>query len=296
MKVLNKRDIKERDEIEHTLAEKSVLSRVKHPFLANLHFSFQSESSLFFIMDFINGGEVFHHLSNEGSFSEERARFYTAEIILGLEYLHNNGVVYRDLKPENLLLNHEGHVVITDFGLSKEGLFEAESTTKTFCGTPEYLAPEVIRGEKYTKAVDWWSLGTLLYEMMNGLPPFYVDGNEELMYEKILYSPLQFPDSFSQEAKDFITLLLDKNPDTRLNDPSVMKQHAFFKGIDWTKLFEKKITPPFVPDVDAPDSVNNIDKEFLDESIGSDEEPPPKPNRRNKKQVEDFMGFTYQKN
>jgi RAC serine/threonine-protein kinase len=297
MKVLNKKDIKERDEIEHTLAEKSVLSKVKHPFLANLHFSFQSETSLYFIMDFINGGEVFHHLSNEGCFSEERSKFYTAEILLGLEYLHKNGVVYRDLKPENLLLNYQGHVVITDFGLSKEGLVSNEATTKTFCGTPEYLAPEIIKGEKYTKAVDWWSLGTLLYEMMNGLPPYYVDGNEELMYEKILYAPLQMPDTFSDEVKDFISKLLERNPEQRLQDPAIMKQHPFFSSINWDKLYAKEIQPLFVPDVQSPEDVSNIDQEFLDESVGSDEEPLPKPKRRGKPQEQsDFMGFTYQKN
>jgi len=297
MKVLNKKDIKERDEIEHTLAEKSVLSKVKHPFLANLHFSFQSETSLYFIMDFINGGEVFHHLSNEGCFSEERSKFYTAEILLGLEYLHKNGVVYRDLKPENLLLNYQGHVVITDFGLSKEGLVSNEATTKTFCGTPEYLAPEIIKGEKYTKAVDWWSLGTLLYEMMNGLPPYYVDGNEELMYEKILYAPLQMPDTFSDEVKDFISKLLERNPEQRLQDTAVMKQHPFFSTINWDKLYAKEVQPLFVPDVQSPEDVSNIDQEFLDESVGSDEEPLPKPKRRGKPQEQsDFMGFTYQKN
>jgi len=297
MKVLNKKDIKERDEIEHTLAEKSVLSKVKHPFLANLHYSFQSESSLFFIMDFINGGEMFYHLSKEGSFPEERAKFYTAEIILGLEYLHSNGVIYRDLKPENLLLDHKGHVVITDFGLSKEGLFESQATTKTFCGTPEYLAPEIINNHKYTKAVDWWSLGTLLYEMINGLPPFYEEGNEELMYEKIVSSPLQFTDAFSDQAKDIISKFLEKNPDKRLIEPEKMKAHPFFSEISWDKLYNRKITPPFVPEVDSPDDVGNIDQEFLDESVGSDEEPPPrKYTRRQQKQPDgDFMGFTYQK-
>jgi len=292
MKMLNKHDIRERDEIEHTLAEKSVLSKIKHPFLANLYYSFQSDDNLYFIMDFINGGEVFHHLSNEGSFSEERSKYYTAEIVLGLEYLHDHGVIYRDLKPENLLLNHEGHVVITDFGLSKEGMSDPESTTKTFCGTPEYLAPETIKGERYTKAVDWWSLGTLLFEMMNGLPPFYVRDNEELMYEKILYAPLEIPESFSDDAKDIVQKLLDRDPAIRLSDPDLIKSHPFFKNLDWEKLVNKQITPPFVPDVQSPDDLGNIDAEFLEESIGSDDEGKTKKT----KDSQDFEGFTYKKN
>jgi len=223
-------------------------------------------------------------------FSEERSKFYTAEIVLGLEYLHDHGVIYRDLKPENLLLNHEGHVIITDFGLSKEGMNDPESTTKTFCGTPEYLAPEIIKGERYTKAVDWWSLGTLLFEMMNGLPPFYVRDNEELMYEKILYSPLEVPDTFSENAKDIVQKLLDRDPLKRLSDPDLIKEHPFFSDIDWVKLENKEIPPPFVPDVQSPEYLGNIDSEFLEESIGSDDE-----GGHKKKDGEEFMGFTYQK-
>jgi RAC serine/threonine-protein kinase len=292
--MLNKKDIRDRDEIEHTLAERSVLSKVRHPYLANLYFSFQSEMNLYFVMDFINGGELFHHLSIEGSFTEDRSKFYTAEITLGLEYLHKNGIIYRDLKPENLLLNYQGHVVITDFGLSKEGLTKPESSTKTFCGTPEYLAPEIIKGESYNFAVDWWSLGTLLYEMMNGLPPFYVNDNEELMYEKILYAPLPIPDTFSADAKDFISKLLERDPLKRLINPENIKKHPFFKNIDFAKLEKKEITPPFIPDVQSPDDVGNIDSEFLDEEIGSDDEKPGSGTKKGKDPTE-FEGFTYKK-
>jgi RAC serine/threonine-protein kinase len=290
MKMLNKKEIRDRDEIEHTLAEKSVLSKVKHPFLAGLYYSFQSDNNLYFVMDFINGGELFHHLSIEGSFHEDRAKFYAAEILLGLEYLHNTGVIYRDLKPENLLLNYQGHVIITDFGLSKEGL-DKSKTTKTFCGTPEYLAPEIIKGEDYTFAVDWWSLGTLLFEMINGLPPFYVSDNEELMYEKILYAPLEIPDTFSDDAKDLISKLLDRDPNLRLKDPSLIKRHPFFRGLDFEKLEKKEVPPPFVPDVQSPDDVGNIDSEFLEESIGSDDEK----KKTKDKDSENFIGFTFQK-
>eukprot|EP01126_Amoeba_proteus_P026296 TRINITY_DN2605_c0_g2_i10.p1 TRINITY_DN2605_c0_g2~~TRINITY_DN2605_c0_g2_i10.p1 ORF type:complete len:364 (+),score=77.49 TRINITY_DN2605_c0_g2_i10:243-1334(+) len=195
MKVLKKSVIAARGEIEHTRTEKSVLARVDHPFLAKLHFSFQNEENLYLIMDFVNGGELFHHLSQQKRFPEERTKFYAAQIVAGLEYLHGLGIIYRDLKPENLLLSSEGNIIMTDFGLSKEGLQASDARTATFCGTPEYLAPEVIKGEDYTKAIDWWSVGTLIYEMLTGLPPFYTE-DEENMYHKIMTADLVVPAFF----------------------------------------------------------------------------------------------------
>ena len=147
------------------------MQQITHPFVVKLHYAFQNEDSLFFVTDFLNGGELFFHLANEIRFSEERSRFYAAEIILAIEHLHENGIIYRDLKPENVLLDYEGHLKITDFGLSKVNQ-AAEGLTNTFCGTPEYLAPEVIRADGYSFPVDWWSLGMLLYEMISGLNPF----------------------------------------------------------------------------------------------------------------------------
>jgi len=191
-------------------------------------------------------------------------------------------------------LNYQGHCIITDFGLSKEGL-DPSKTTKTFCGTPEYLAPEVIKGEDYTFAVDWWSLGTLLFEMVNGLPPFYVSENEEKMYDKILNEPLQIPDTFSDDAKDLISKLLERDPSKRLIDPVQIKQHPFFKSIDFEKLLNKEITPPFVPDVQSPEDVGNIDSEFLEESIGSEEDKPKKNKEVPNPDSEHFFGFTFQK-
>jgi len=291
MKQLDKEDIKERDEVEHTRTERSVLSKVEHPFLAKLHFSFQSSKYLYFVMDFINGGELFHHLSHDRQFPEERAKFYASEIVLGLGYLHSTGVVYRDLKPENLLLDYQGHIIITDFGLSKEGLTNETDTTKTFCGTPEYLAPEVVKGQDYNKAVDWWSLGILIFEMMTGLPPFYSrSGTEEAMYERIVTEDVHLPDTFSNEAKDLVLKLLDRNPETRLQDIELIKSHPFFNTIEWDKLYRKELTPPFIPNVSSPDDVGNIDQEFLDESIGSDDEVLADPKKPKEKE---FDGFTY---
>jgi len=154
MKVLNKKTIIERNELEHTKAEKSILQKLCHPFLVNLNYSFQTPDKLYFIMDYVNGGELFYHLQKDKKFTEDRVRFYCAEIVLGLEYLHNTGVLYRDLKPENILLTGDGHICMTDFGISKEGLLKEDDRTATFCGTPEYLAPEVLEGNGYGKAVD----------------------------------------------------------------------------------------------------------------------------------------------
>jgi serine/threonine protein kinase len=292
MKILKKAVIAARGEIEHTRTERSVLAKLDHPFLAKLHWSFQTEECLYFVMDFINGGELFHHLSIEKRFSEERARFYVAEIVSGMEYLHKAGVIYRDLKPENLLLNGQGHIVMTDFGLSKEGLHAKDARTATFCGTPEYLAPEIIKGDNYTKAIDWWSVGTLLYEMLTGLPPFYTE-DEENMYHKIMTADLVIPPFFSPEVADLIKQFLIRDPAQRLQDPTKIRSHAFFSSISWEKLESLQIVPPFKPEVKSEEDVRNIDDEFLQEDVDAvDEDEEPKGGVRK----DEFMGFTFANN
>jgi len=261
MKVLNKSTIIARNEVDHTKSEKSILMKLEHPFLVKLHYSFQTQDKLFFVMDYINGGELFFHLQRDKRFSEDRVKFYAAEILSGIDYLHAAGVIYRDLKPENLLLTKDGHIVMTDFGLSKEGLHDKFDRTGTFCGTPEYLAPEVLEGKGYTKAVDWWSFGTLVYEMLTGLPPFYSEDVQE-MYSKIMTADLEFPSFMSQEARDLLSKLLERNDEERLQDASVIKKHPFFRSIDWEALKQKKIHPPFVPEVGADDDTTNIDEAF----------------------------------
>jgi len=176
-------------------------------------------------------------------FSEDRVKFYAAEIVSGLEYLHTAGVIYRDLKPENLLLTRDGHIVMTDFGLSKEGLHDKDDRTGTFCGTPEYLAPEVLEGKGYGKAVDWWSFGTLVYEMLTGLPPFYCEDVQE-MYTKIMTAELEIPQTMSDEAGDLLTRLLDRNDESRLQEPVDIKAHSFFDSIDWDLLLQKSLSLP----------------------------------------------------
>jgi len=230
-----------------------------------LHYSFQTPDKLYLVMDFINGGELFYHLQSERRFSPERSRFYAAEIVLGLEHLHKNGIIYRDLKPENLLLDASGHVKMTDFGLSKEGLTN-EDRTNTFCGTPEYLAPEVLDGKDYNKAVDWWSLGTLIYEMLTGLPPFY-DEDVQKMYNLKMTAELTIPDYVDDKAKDIMRKFLDRNPSTRMQDADAIKAHPYFKGLDWDKMYRREIPPPYIPSVSSKDSTKMIDRNFVNMDV-----------------------------
>ncbi|EFA85933.1 protein serine/threonine kinase [Heterostelium album PN500] len=249
----------------------------------------KTEDKLYFILDYVNGGELFYHLQREKKFSEDRVRYYGAEIVLALEHLHLSGVIYRDLKPENLLLTNEGHICMTDFGLCKEGLNSPNDKTVTFCGTPEYLAPEVLQGNGYGKQVDWWSFGSLLFEMLTGLPPFYSQDVQE-MYRKIMGERLTFPAHISPDARSLLELLLERDPDKRLADPNIIKRHPFFKSIDWELLFQKKIPPPFIPNVKGSADTSQIDPVFTDEtpSLTMAGECALLPT-----QQKDFEGFTY---
>jgi RAC serine/threonine-protein kinase len=264
MKVLNKKNILDNNELEHTRTEKNILQKLAHPFLVNLNYSFQTSDKLYFIMDYINGGELFYHLQKEHKFTPDRVRFYSAEIVLGLEYLHNSGVIYRDLKPENILLTDEGHICMTDFGISKEGLLAEDSRTATFCGTPEYLAPEVLEGKGYTKAVDWWSFGTLMYEMLIGIPPFYSQDVQQ-MYFKIMHAKLELPETMDKDTKSLICGLLERDPNKRLGEASVIKAHSYFKGVDWEKILRKEVKPPYVPPVKGKTDITMIDPVFTSE-------------------------------
>ena len=261
MKVLKKDHVVRRKQVEHTRTERRILEEVEHPFIVSLRFAFQTTQKLYMVFDFFNGGELFHYLSTGGRFSVERARFYGAEILLGLEHLHGLNIVYRDLKPENLLLDATGHIRITDFGLSKEGV--DDDNVKSFCGTPEYLAPEVLNRDPYGKAVDWWSYGTLLYEMLSGLPPYY-DRNREKMYQKIMYAKLTFKKHMSEEARDVCAGLLEREPTKRLgyNGATEIKERPFFASMDWDALMRKELDPPFKPDVAGEEDLGNIDPSF----------------------------------
>ncbi|KAK2066634.1 hypothetical protein P8C59_000433 [Phyllachora maydis] len=259
LKTIRKAHIISRSEVSHTLAERSVLAQINNPFIVPLKFTFQSPEKLYFVLAFVNGGELFHHLQKEQRFDVNRSRFYTAELLCALECLHGFNVIYRDLKPENILLDYQGHIALCDFGLCKLDMKD-EDRTNTFCGTPEYLAPELLLGNGYNKTVDWWTLGVLLYEMLTGLPPFYDETVNE-MYRKILSEPLHFPshDVVPPAAKDLLTKLLDRNPQQRLgaNGSAEIKAHPFFHAIDWRKLLQRKYEPAFKPNVaDALDTAN----------------------------------------
>jgi len=292
MKVLDKKHILDHNEVEHTLSEKNILMRLHHPFLVNMNFSFQTDDKLYFILDYVNGGELFFHLQRDKKFSEERVKFYSAEILLALEHLHTNGIIYRDLKPENILITSEGHIVLTDFGLAKEGIRKEEDKTATFCGTPEYLAPEVLRGKGYGKAVDWWSFGSLIYEMLTGLPPFYSQDVQE-MYRKIMTDKLKFPPYINEETKNLIEGLLQRDVNERLKEPQKIKDHGFFKSIDFSLLYEKKIKPPWVPDVKGDYDVSNVDPVFVKETPNIS---PSADSVLNREDQQNFEGFTYVNN
>lgn len=264
LKTLRKQHIVSRMEVTHTLAERTVLARINNPFIVPLKFSFQSPEKLYLVLSFINGGELFYHLQKSGKFSMDRSRFYIAELLTALESLHDLDVIYRDLKPENILIDYQGHIALCDFGLCKLNMTN-DDKTNTFCGTPEYLAPELLLNQGYTRSVDWWTLGTLLYEMLTGLPPFY-DDDVSTMYKKILQNPLKFPSFLSgTDAEDLLTKLLQKDPSNRLSHAPSIKSHPFFANIDWNKLLDKGYAPPFKPTVNGFLDTSNFDQDFTSE-------------------------------
>uniref|UniRef100_A0A347ZJ76 non-specific serine/threonine protein kinase n=1 Tax=Reticulitermes speratus TaxID=60591 RepID=A0A347ZJ76_9NEOP len=275
MKTMSKRRLAESDQIEQTITERNVLTQIVHPFLVGAHYSFQNEVKIFLVLDYVPGGELFGRLKEEGNFSESRVKLYSAELLLGLGHLHSLGLVYRDLKPENILVDKEGHIRITDFGLAKKTAFG--ETTNTFCGTPEYIAPEMLLKQPYDKVVDWWSFGILIFEMLTGLPPFY-DENVNTMYKAILHVEVEYPSGMSGPVKDLISKLLDKNPKTRLGagptDAEEIKAHPFFNGIDWKAVYDKKTKPEWVPKLKNGVDVTNFDEEFLAEPTGFSFEDP----------------------
>lgn len=265
MKVLKKDYIIKKNQVEHTKTERSVLGYTRHPFIVGLNMAFQTNDNLFFILDYCGGGELFFHLGKVGRFTEERSKFYAAQIILALEYVHQNDVIYRDLKPENVLLDHDGNVRLTDFGLSKEGVSDHSKGANSFCGTPEYIAPEVLLRQGHGRAVDWWSLGALLYEMITGIPPFY-SRNRETMFEKIVNAELSFPPQVSGTAKDLLSRLLVRDPQERLgsgeNDAADIKKHIFFSDVDWSQMSTGKIQAPWKPTVMGSLDTSQFDQEF----------------------------------
>lgn len=267
LKVLRKDNIINRNQVEHTKTERSVLGYASHPFIVGMKMAFQSKDKLYFVLDYCAGGELFFQLGKIGKFPENRAQFYAAEIVCAIHYIHELDVVYRDLKPENVLLTSDGHIRLTDFGLSKEGITNSSSGAHSFCGTPEYLAPEILRRVGYGRAVDWWGTGALLYEMLTGLPPFYCQDRAKL-FEKIKNDELQYPPLVSQPARHLLQGLLTKDPTKRLGsgptDAEEIKCHSFFSNIDWVRLANGAVNPPWRPDINDVLDTSQFAPEFTD--------------------------------
>ncbi|KAI5310589.1 camp-dependent protein kinase catalytic subunit, partial [Ascosphaera atra] len=249
IKVLKKEQVVKMKQVEHTNDERRMLQRVKHPFLITLWGTFQDNQNLYMVMDFVEGGELFSLLRKSQRFPNPVAKFYAAEVVLALEYLHNLNIVYRDLKPENLLLDRHGHLKITDFGFAKE----VKDITWTLCGTPDYLAPEVVSSKGYNKSVDWWSLGILIFEMLCGFTPFWDGGSPMKIYENILRGRVKYPPYMNADAQDLLSQLITPDLSKRLGNlhggPEDVKNHPWFAEVTWDRLLRKDIDAPFIPPV-----------------------------------------------
>uniref|UniRef100_H2YN79 Protein kinase C n=1 Tax=Ciona savignyi TaxID=51511 RepID=H2YN79_CIOSA len=262
VKALKKDVVVEDDDIECTMVERRVLElSCQHPYLTHLFCTYQTKEHLFFVMEYLNGGDLMFHIQASGRFTEQRAKFYAAEITLGLEYLHSKGIIYRDLKLDNVLLDSDGHTKIADFGMCRENMSDTNKAS-TFCGTPDYIAPEILQGRKYSFGVDWWSSGVLLYEMMLGQSPFHGEEEEDLFNSIQKKEPI-YPRWMPRQAVDCVKQLIQKDPAQRLGVCSDVKKHPFFSSIDFDLLLSRKINPPFKPKVRSPSDYSNFDKEFL---------------------------------
>ncbi|XP_039867194.1 ribosomal protein S6 kinase alpha-2 isoform X1 [Simochromis diagramma] len=263
MKVLKKATLKVRDRVRSKM-ERDILAEVNHPFIVKLHYAFQTEGKLYLILDFLRGGDLFTRLSKEVMFTEEDVKFYLAELALALDHLHSLGIIYRDLKPENILLDEEGHIKITDFGLSKEAI-DHDKRAYSFCGTIEYMAPEVVNRRGHTQSADWWSFGVLMFEMLTGSLPFQGKDRKETM-ALILKAKLGMPQFLSPEVQSLLRALFKRNPANRLgagpDGVEEIKRHRFFASIDWNKLYKKEVRPPFKPTVGRPEDTFHFDPEF----------------------------------
>ncbi|XP_043269541.1 atypical protein kinase C isoform X2 [Venturia canescens] len=304
MKVIKKALVTDDEDIDWVQTEKHVFETASnHPFLVGLHSCFQTPSRLFFVIEFVRGGDLMFHMQRKHRLEEDHARFYAAEISLALNFLHQKGIIYRDLKLDNVLLDHEGHVKLTDYGMCKEGVREGD-TTATFCGTPNYIAPEILRGEDYGFSVDWWALGVLLYEMLAGRSPFDIAGasenpdqnTEDYLFQVILQKTIRIPRSLSVKAASVLKGFLSKNPLERLGCSRGSSafldivSHPFFKAIDWDMLEQKQVTPPYKPRLESDRDLANFPPEFTDEPIHLT---PDDPRVIDKIDQSEFEGFEY---
>lgn len=262
MKILKKKAVFEKHQERHVIAEREILSRMNNnPFFVRFYYSFQNETKLFFVLEYCPGGELFNLIQTRGKIGEAHTRFYACQIVLAIEALHAQNIIYRDLKPENVLLDQDGYIKITDFGLSKTDVVNNDA--KSICGTPEYLAPEVCSMQKYGKPVDWWTLGCIIFEMITGLPPFYKNNRKEL-FEGIKYENPKLPLNLTNDCKLIISQLLHKDPAKRLgtNGADEIKSHPWFNGVNWAYVAEKRYEPPFKVSVGKNYGINNFDRQF----------------------------------
>ena len=269
MKILTKKNVKLRHQEVHTKAERDLMVRINCPFIVSIKFAFQDATNLYIITEFMQGGEMFFHMHREKRFDDDKTKFYVVEMVLAIEFMHKNKMLYRDLKPENIMVDKNGHIKLTDFGLSKM-VKKTKEKAFTICGTPQYLAPEVLSDDGYDNSVDWWSLGCVMYEMLTGTAPFKIPRGSYLsadLYKK----KVNIPDYITPEAKDLIKQLLVPNPKKRLgygtDGAKKIKEHQYFKDIDWDDAWNQKLTPPFIPELDGETDLKYFDKMFTNENI-----------------------------
>ncbi|XP_059668148.1 serine/threonine-protein kinase AtPK2/AtPK19-like [Cornus florida] len=291
MKVMRKDKIMEKNHAEYMKAERDILTKIDHPFIIQLRYSFQTKYRLYLVLDFVNGGHLFFQLYHHGLFREDLARVYAAEIVSAVSHLHANGIMHRDLKPENILLDADGHAMLTDFGLAKQ--FEENKRSNSFCGTVEYMSPEIVLGKGHDKAADWWSVGILLFEMLSGKPPFIAGGNRAKIQQKIIKDKIKLPAFLTSEAHSLLKGLLQKDPCKRLGSGPTgsdeIKRHKWFKPINWKKLEGREIQPSFRPEVAGQHCIANFDKRWTDMPLS--DSPVSSPTSKENP----FQGFTYVK-
>ncbi|ESO01970.1 hypothetical protein HELRODRAFT_65617 [Helobdella robusta] len=258
IKILGKHRIMRANQVQHTISEKRILRSMDFPFIVKAFHHFSDNANLYMVMEYCPGGELFKLIQRYNFFSETMAKFYGAQVVMAFEFLHEVGVIYRDLKPENILIDAQGYIKLVDFGLAKE----TRASTHTMCGTPDYLAPEMLQGKSYDKSVDWWALGVLLFEMVAGYIPYYAETNTE-SYAKILTKKVFIPVKFSKELGDLVRHLLKKDPKCRLgctiNGAKTVKMHSWFDDVSWLKILEKKVIPPYVPVLKSDMDTSNFD-------------------------------------
>eukprot|EP00736_Rhodelphis_marinus_P007569 Rmarinus@m.13424 len=293
LKVISKQTVSGKN-AEYTRVERDVLAvmaqpQTSHPFMCGLHWAFQTAHKLYFVMDFVNGGGLFHHLKKQKMISEEHVRFYAAELVVGLQHLHTLGIIHRDLKPENILLSSDGHIVVTDFGLAKDNA--GTDRTHSFCGTYEYMAPEMIAETGHSYAADWWSLGALLYDMLAGEPPFTdKQGRRKQLQERICSSKVKYPRYLTSDAVAVLKGLLQRDVAKRFGFKE-LKKCKFFRNVRWPQVVQRQTKPPFIPTVDGLLDVSQFDDKYT--CLPPEDSPvigPP----LSSSQQELFAGFSYE--